>query len=356
MFERFTDRARRVVVLAQEEAKGSTTTTSAPSTSCSVSFARATVSPQRRSPSSQHLHRQRPRAGSGHHRSGPAGSRPDTSRSHPAPRRSSSSACVKHFSSDTTTSAPSTSCSASFARARALPLRCSSSSAPTSHASARPLSSCSRVTRARKCAVVGGTESTIQRQGLADPRPVRPQPHAGKRATASSTPSSGARKKWNASCRSSPAEPRTTPCSSVNRVSERPPLSKVSPRRSSRVKSRDLKDKQVYTLDLGSLIAGSRYRGDFEERLKKVTKEIRNRGDIIVFIDEIHALVGAGAAEGAVDAASILKPCSPAVNSRPLVRQLSTSTASTSRRMQRSSAASSPSRSTNRPCLTRSTS
>jgi ATP-dependent Clp protease ATP-binding subunit ClpC len=69
-----------------------------------------------------------------------------------------------------------------------------------------------------------------------------------------------------------------------------------------------LKDKQVYTLDLGSLIAGSRYRGDFEERLKKVTKEIRNRGDIIVFIDEIHALVGAGAAEGAVDAASILKP------------------------------------------------
>jgi ATP-dependent Clp protease ATP-binding subunit ClpC len=69
-----------------------------------------------------------------------------------------------------------------------------------------------------------------------------------------------------------------------------------------------LKDKQVYTLDLGSLIAGSRYRGDFEERLKKVTKEIRTRGDIIVFIDEIHALVGAGAAEGAIDAASILKP------------------------------------------------
>ncbi len=69
-----------------------------------------------------------------------------------------------------------------------------------------------------------------------------------------------------------------------------------------------IKDKQLYTLDLGSLIAGSRYRGDFEERLKKVIKEIRNRGDIIVFIDEIHALVGAGAAEGAVDAASILKP------------------------------------------------
>jgi ATP-dependent Clp protease ATP-binding subunit ClpC len=69
-----------------------------------------------------------------------------------------------------------------------------------------------------------------------------------------------------------------------------------------------LKDKQLYSLDLGSLIAGSRYRGDFEERLKKVTKEVRTRGDIIIFIDEIHTLVGAGAAEGAIDAASILKP------------------------------------------------
>ncbi len=69
-----------------------------------------------------------------------------------------------------------------------------------------------------------------------------------------------------------------------------------------------LKDKQLYTLDRGSLVAGSRYRGDFEERLKKVLKEIRTRGDIILFIDEIHTLVGAGAAEGAIDAASILKP------------------------------------------------
>ena len=69
-----------------------------------------------------------------------------------------------------------------------------------------------------------------------------------------------------------------------------------------------LKDKQLYTLDLGALVAGSRYRGDFEERLKKVLKEIRTRGDIILFIDEIHTLVGAGAAEGAIDAATILKP------------------------------------------------
>ena len=69
-----------------------------------------------------------------------------------------------------------------------------------------------------------------------------------------------------------------------------------------------LRGKQLYTLDLGALVAGSRYRGDFEERLKKVIKEIRGRGDIILFIDELHNLVGAGAAEGAIDAASILKP------------------------------------------------
>ncbi|MEH1130226.1 Clp protease N-terminal domain-containing protein, partial [Micromonospora sp. CPCC 206061] len=69
-----------------------------------------------------------------------------------------------------------------------------------------------------------------------------------------------------------------------------------------------LKHKQVYTLDLAGLVAGSRYRGDFEERLRKVVKECRNRGDIVLFIDEIHTLVGAGAAEGAIDAAGILKP------------------------------------------------
>src|SRR5215204_5802218 len=95
-----------------------------------------------------------------------------------------------------------------------------------------------------------------------------------------------------------------------------------------------LKDKQLYTLDLGALVAGSRYRGDFEERLKKVLKEIRTRGDIILFIDELHTLVGAGAAEGAIDAASI----------RRSARPRSTSTASTSRRTRPSSGASSRSR------------
>ncbi|MBM3705532.1 MAG: ATP-dependent Clp protease ATP-binding subunit, partial [Actinobacteria bacterium] len=70
----------------------------------------------------------------------------------------------------------------------------------------------------------------------------------------------------------------------------------------------NLKNKKIFTLDLGALVAGSRYRGDFEERLKKVLQEIREDGDIMIFIDEVHTLVGAGAAEGAIDAASILKP------------------------------------------------
>ncbi|HZC74777.1 MAG TPA: Clp protease N-terminal domain-containing protein, partial [Gaiellaceae bacterium] len=64
-----------------------------------------------------------------------------------------------------------------------------------------------------------------------------------------------------------------------------------------------LKGKQIYSLDLAALVAGSKYRGEFEERLKKVMKEITQRGDIILFIDELHNLVGAGAAEGAIDAA-----------------------------------------------------
>src|SRR6202008_763212 len=69
-----------------------------------------------------------------------------------------------------------------------------------------------------------------------------------------------------------------------------------------------LKDKQLYTLDLGSLVAGSRYRGDVEEGLKKGLKEIRTRRDIIIFLGEIPPLVGPGAAGGAIDAASLLKP------------------------------------------------
>ena len=109
-----------------------------------------------------------------------------------------------------------------------------------------------------------------------------------------------------------------------------------------------LKDKQIYTLDLGALVAGSRYRGDFEERLKKVLKEIRTRGDIVLFIDEIHTLVGAGAAEGAIDAASILEADSPVASCRPSVRRRSTSPQVPREGRRRWSAASSRSRSPSR--------
>ena len=69
-----------------------------------------------------------------------------------------------------------------------------------------------------------------------------------------------------------------------------------------------LRGKRVVTLDLAALVAGTKYRGEFEERLKKVLGEIKNSGDVILFIDEMHNIIGAGAAEGAIDASSILKP------------------------------------------------
>lgn len=69
-----------------------------------------------------------------------------------------------------------------------------------------------------------------------------------------------------------------------------------------------LKNKQVYVLDLGAMVAGTQFRGMFEDRIKKVLEEVEMRGDVILFIDEIHTLVGAGNAEGALDAASVLKP------------------------------------------------
>jgi ATP-dependent Clp protease ATP-binding subunit ClpC len=70
----------------------------------------------------------------------------------------------------------------------------------------------------------------------------------------------------------------------------------------------NLLGKRLLTLDIGSLVAGTKYRGEFEERLKKIIEEIRSSGDCVLFIDELHTIVGAGAAEGAVDAANILKP------------------------------------------------
>ena len=158
----------------------------------------------------------------------------------------------------------------------------------------------------------GGGGAAGHRRGqevLEAARPVRSQPDEARRRERSSTRSSDARPRSSGSCRSSRGARRTTRCSSASPASARPPSS-----RASRSGSRNadvpelLKGKQIYTLDLAALVAGSKYRGEFEERLKKVMKEITQRGDIILFIDELHNLVGAGAAEGAIDAASILKP------------------------------------------------
>ena len=69
-----------------------------------------------------------------------------------------------------------------------------------------------------------------------------------------------------------------------------------------------LRNKKIYSLDLSAMVAGSKYRGEFEERMKKALEEVRADGNIILFVDEIHTIIGAGAAEGAIDASNILKP------------------------------------------------
>ena len=140
-------------------------------------------------------------------------------------------------------------------------------------------------------------------------RPVRPQLHQAGRPRASSTRSSAARPRWSASCRSSRGGTKNNPVLiGEPGVGKTAVVEGLAAKISAGNVPELLKNKQIYTLDLAALVAGSKYRGEFEERLKKVMKEITQRGDIILFIDELHNLVGAGAAEGAIDAASILKP------------------------------------------------
>ena len=122
-------------------------------------------------------------------------------------------------------------------------------------------------------------------------------------------PSSAGRRRSSGSSRSSVARRRTTRPSSASPASARPPSPRASPIASSPATCPDiLLNKRVLTLDIGSLVAGTKYRGEFEERLKKIIEELRNTNDAVLFIDELHTLVGAGAAEGAIDAANILKP------------------------------------------------
>ena len=110
----------------------------------------------------------------------------------------------------------------------------------------------------------------------------------------------------------------------------------------------NLKGKRVVALDLTGMIAGTKYRGEFEERIKKVIEELTQNKDTILFIDEMHMLMGAGAAEGAADAANILKPACPAAKCRSLVLPRLTNTARTSKRTRHSNAVSSRCRSTSR--------
>ena len=114
-----------------------------------------------------------------------------------------------------------------------------------------------------------------------------------------------------------------------------------------------LAQKRLLQLDLGALVAGTKYRGQFEERLKAVMKEIRQSENVVLFLDELHTLIGAGAAEGAIDASNMLKPALSGARSRPSGPPRSTSTASTSRRTGPSSAASSPSSCGLPPCRNR---
>ena len=319
MFERFTDRARRVVVLAQEEARllnhsyigtehillgliheGEGVAAKA------LEIARHLAS----KPCAARSRRSSARA---------ARRRRATSRSPRVPRRCSSCRCARRCSSATTTSAPSTSCSASSARARAWPPRCSSSSAPTSAACASRSSSCCR-------GYQGG-------QGKGEPQAAASQAGAPRRKEeAGDKGNSQILDQFGRNLTQLAREKKLDPVIGRSRELER--VMQILSRRTKnnpvligepgvgktaiveglaqKIVNNDvpdtLRNKQLYTLDLGALVAGSRYRGDFEERLKKVLKEIKTRGDIVLFIDEIHTLVGAGAAEGAIDAASILKP------------------------------------------------
>src|SRR5664280_3275436 len=230
-----------------------------------------------------------------------------TSLSHPGPRRSSSCPCARRCSWGTTTSVPSTSCWASSVRVKAWLPRCWSSSGADLNRVRQQVIQLLSGYQGKESATFGGPQegtpsgslvldqfgrnyTQAAREGKLDPVIGREKEIERVMQVLSR------RTKNNPVLIGEPGVGKTAVVEGLAQDIVRGDVPET------------LKDKQLYTLDLGALVAGSRYRGDFEERLKKVLKEIRTRGDIILFIDEIHTLVGAGAAEGAIDAASILKP------------------------------------------------
>ena len=145
------------------------------------------------------------------------------------------------------------------------------------------------------------------------------------------------------------ADKKITPCSSASRASAR----RLSPRGlPKKIAAGDvpeeLIDKRILLLDLSGMVAGTKYRGEFEERIRAVLDEVRRDGNVILFIDELHTIVGAGSAEGAVDAANILKPALGRGRSASSARRRSRSTGNSSKRTPRSSGASRACRSASR--------
>ena len=315
MFERFTERARQVVVLAQEEAR-TLKHNYIGTEHILLGLLREEEGLAARVLESLDITVERVRAqvvrivGSGEEVT--SGQIPFT----PRAKKVLELALREALSaSATTTSAPSTSCSGSCARTRASPRASCSTSTPTPRRSATRSSACSPAP----------ADAARASPAAPAPAPQRAPPGEGKK-------SSKLLDQFGRNLTKLAAEGKLDPC--VGRETEIERIMQILSRRTKnnpvlvgepgvgktavveglaqRITSSEvpelLKNKQIYTLDLAALVAGSKYRGEFEERLKKVMKEITQRGDIILFIDELHNLVGAGAAEGAIDAASILKP------------------------------------------------
>ncbi len=313
MFERFTERARQVVVLAQEEAR-TLKHNYIGTEHILLGLLREEEGLAARVLESLDITVERVRAqvvrivGSGEE----VTSGPDpvhAAREEGARARSARGAVA----SATTTSARSTSCSASCARTRASPPASCSTSTPTRRRSATRSSACCPAPAAAARAGSGAGAGAPAAQG------------EGKKSSKLLDQFGRNLTKLAAEGKLDPVVGRETEIERIMQILSRrtknnpvligePGVGKtaVVEGLAQRITNGDvpelLKDKQIYTLDLAALVAGSKYRGEFEERLKKVMKEITQRGDIILFIDEIHNLVGAGAAEGAIDAASILKP------------------------------------------------